>query len=231
MMETKQSQALRVVGIVLMGSTAAMNILGGIGTVCAAFLTKDFPPMWALLDYQWLYQSIMILTIIVGLVGTWATIRLARGGVNVYRDALILLAVGSILAGIQMFASLALRGKAVPANMKFYINLLTLIYFLALRLPGLRGKVDFGSPADSATRGMSSGLAAIVAGAVTFTTSIWVGSSHIYDGNNWVHVLRTPLLLGGIAFIGLGMFILGRLTAQMAVPSETTQGIIKADAS
>ncbi len=145
-METKQSRALRVVGIVLMGSTAAMNILGGIGTVCAAFLTKDFPPMWALLDYQWLYQSVMILTIIVGLVGAWATIRLVRGGVNVYRDALILLAVGSVLAAIQMFASLALRGKAVPANMKFYINLLTLIYFLALRLPGLRGKVDFGSP-------------------------------------------------------------------------------------
>lgn len=231
MMETKQNRALRVVGIVLMGSTAAMNILGGIGTVCAAFLTKDFPPMWALLEYQWLYQSVMILTIIVGLVGAWATVRLVRGGVHVYRNALILLAVGTVLGAVQVFASLALRGKAVPANMKLYINLLTLIYFLALQLPGLRGKVDFGSPGDSATRGMSSGLAAIVAGAVTFTTSIWVGSSHVYAGNNWVHVLRTPLLIGGIAFISLGLFILGRLAANMAAPSEATQGIIEADAS
>ncbi len=214
-----------------MGSTAAMNILGGIGTVCAAFLTKDYPPMWALLDYQWLYQSLMILTIIVGLVGAWATIRVVRGGVNVYRDALILLAVGTVLAAVQMFASLMLRGKAVPANMKLYINLLTLIYFLALRLPGLRGKVDFGSPDDTATRGMSSGLAAIVAGAVTVTTSIWVGSSHLYAGNNWVNVLRTPLLLSGAAFIGLGLLILGQVTTRHSLLTEGTQGVVSSDAS
>jgi hypothetical protein len=30
-------------GIVLMALTTAMNILGGTGTVCAAFLTKKYP--------------------------------------------------------------------------------------------------------------------------------------------------------------------------------------------
>jgi hypothetical protein len=78
-MNDKTGRTLRIIAIIFMGLTAAMNILGGIGTVCAAFLTKQFPPMWALLEYQWLYQSLMITTIIVGIAGVWATIVLIRG--------------------------------------------------------------------------------------------------------------------------------------------------------
>jgi hypothetical protein len=143
---------------------------------------------------------------------------------------LILLAVGTVLAAVQMFASLALRGKAVPANMKLYINLLTLIYFLALRMPGLRGKVDFGSPGDPATRSMSSGLAAIVAGSIILTTSLWVGSSHLYAGNSWVDVLQTPLLLCGLAFIALGFVTLLRVVFRQASVTHRPQGVISQDA-
>jgi len=96
-MNDKSGRTLRIIAIVFMGLTAAMNILGGIGTVCAAFLTKQFPPMWALLDYQWLYQSLMIATIIVGIAGVWATIVLIRGRATAYRNALIVLVIGTIL--------------------------------------------------------------------------------------------------------------------------------------
>ncbi len=197
-------KTLRIIAIVFMGLTAAMNILGGIGTVCAAFLTKKFPPMWALLDYQWLYQILMIVTILIGLGGVWALIRLIKGGKTAYRDAMILLVVGAVVAGVHMYASLALRGKAVPANVKFYINAITLLIFLLLRLPGIREQVRFSDPSDPGTRAAASGAAAIIVGLVVLSTTLWVGESHIYQGANWTHVLKIPLMASGLALLTLG---------------------------
>ena len=45
---------LWVVAIIFMGLTAVMNLLGGIGTVCAAFLTENYPSMSQIIDYRWL---------------------------------------------------------------------------------------------------------------------------------------------------------------------------------
>ena len=57
-MNDRKGKALRTIAIIFMGLTAAMNVLGGAGTVCAAFLTKQFPPMWVFMDYQLLYQAL-----------------------------------------------------------------------------------------------------------------------------------------------------------------------------
>ena len=152
MTRDRTGNTLRTIAIVGMGLTATMNIVGGIGTVCAAFLTKDFPPMWALLDYQWLYQALMIATILIGLAGVWVTVRLIRGGPGTYRWALLTLIIGTIVAGIQVYASFVLRGKTVPANIKLYTNLLTLIYFLVLRIPSLFDRVRFDDPRESSAQ-------------------------------------------------------------------------------
>jgi hypothetical protein len=199
-MNEKTGKTLRTVAIVFMGLTAAMNILGGIGTVCAAFLTRDFPPMWAFYDYQLLYQVLMIVTIIIGLICVWATLGLVRGGKRAYLNALAILIVGTIVAGIQMYASLQIRGKAVPANMKFYTNVITLVLFLILRLPGIRENVDFTSSGDSTTQATSGGLTAIVVGLILLTTTIWTSSSHTFEGNNWADILKIPLTAGGAIF-------------------------------
>jgi len=206
-MSDRTGKTLRIVGIVFMALNAAMNLLGGIGTVCAAFLTKKFPPMWALLDYQWLYQTLMIVTIVIGLVCIWSTIALARGKKHGYRNAIIVLVVGTIVAGIHMYASLQLRGKAMPANMKFYANAITLLLFLAFKLPGLRERVDFSRASSSEDKAMTGGLAAIVVGATVLTTELWVGTSHIFGSTNWVHVLRMPLLVGGTLLVASGLAV------------------------
>jgi hypothetical protein len=203
-MNDKTGKALRIVAIVLMAIAGAMNILGGVGTVCAAFLTKQFPPMWPLLDYQWLYQAIMIITIILGGANIWSVVRLSRGGRHAYRNALILLGVGTLVGAVHVFASLALRGKAVPANMKLYSNALALLFFLLIGIPGLRQRVGFSGPTDTSTRTTAGGMAAIIAGMLVLTTSLWVGSSHIFEGNNWTDVLRTPLLACGLALLAGG---------------------------
>ena len=93
-MNNKSSRGLKIFAIVFMGLTAAMNVLGGSGTICAAFLTKQFPPMWVFIDYQWLYQTLMITTILTGIAGIWAIFKLGKRKENAYRNAVIILAVG-----------------------------------------------------------------------------------------------------------------------------------------
>jgi hypothetical protein len=211
MKNDKLGKILRTITIILVGLTAAMNILGGVGTTCAAFLTKQFPPMWALMDYRWLYQLFVIATVAIGLVGVWTTIGLARGRKNAYRDTLIVLAAGTLVGAVHMIASLALRGKAVPANVKLYINALTLVYALSLRLPGLRERVTFSEESAGADRATAAGMAAIVSGFTVLSVSYWAAPSHTYAGENWVYVLRTPIYLTGGLLLVAGFILLARV--------------------
>jgi len=224
-MSNRTGKTLRVVAIVFMALNAAMNLLGGTGTVCAAFLTENFESMLPLLDYQWLYQSLTIVTIVIGLLCIWSTIALERGKKHAYRNALILLVVGTIVAGIHMYASLALRGKALPANMKFYANAITLLLFLVLRLPGLRERVDFSRASSSDDKAMTGGLAAIVVGATVLTTELWVGTSHIFGSTNWVHVLRMPLLVGGTLLVASGLAVTLWAALGAASPAGTERAV------
>lgn len=201
----RAGKVLRIVAIILLGLTAAMNLLGGIGTTCAAFSDKVEYKMAfkEILDYRWLYQVFVVTAILIGIVGVWATIRLVRGGPTVYRDALIVLAVGTLLAGVHYFTSMALRGKAAPANVKFYLNALTLVVFLLFRAPGIRDRVDFLKPGGKSAAASASGMAAILSGILMLTIFTWAGPSHTFFGENWVEVLQTPLNIGG-AFLVMG---------------------------
>lgn len=215
-MEQSSGKGMRIVAIVFMGMTAAMNILGGIGTVCAAFLTKDFPPMWVFYDYQWQYQVLMITTILIGIAGTWVTIKLVKGGPKAFRNALIILVVGTAVSATQYFASVAIRGKGVPANIKFYTNAVTLLIFLILALPSMRKKVDFSKPMSRGDKSAASGLTAFIAGVIMLTINVWVGTSHTFLGANWVDVLKTPLIVGG-SLLTIGGFVLMLLPALAAM--------------
>ena len=204
-MNPKTGKILRTAAIILIGMTAAMNILGGVGTSCAAFFTRDFPPLWSLYDYRWLYQALVITTTLVGIAGVWGTVTLAQGKKNAYRNVMIILIVGTLLALVQYIASAILRGKTTPANVKFFTNALTLLFFAGLRLPSIRKYVDFEAHEDSPDLAIGGGLAAIVAGGVIMTVNSWVGSSHIYQGENWVSVIQRPLNLSGAFLVATGI--------------------------
>jgi hypothetical protein len=111
---------------------------------------------------------------------------------------------------------MSLRGKAVPANFKLYANALTLIVFLFLLIPKLRSMVGFDSEDKSSSPGVAGGLAAIIVGLIVLSTQIWVGTSHTFDGHNWVEVLSTPLMISGIVLILLGVGSFFRLLARRA---------------
>jgi len=208
----KTGKIIRIVAIIMFGLTAAMNLLGGIGTTCAAFSNNVGYRMAfkELMDYRWLYQILVVTTILIGLAGIWALVRLIKGGTTVYRDAVIVLVIGSLLGGIQYFASMSLRGEAAPANVKFFLNLLTLVLFLLIRIPGIWKNVDFSTRGGKAETSVGVGLATIVTGVLTLTVFTWAGPSHTFFGENWTHVLFGPLCIIGISLIFGGVYLLGR---------------------
>lgn len=214
-MSDKQARILRIAAIVLMGLTAAMNLVGGIGTVCAAFLTRDFPPLWDLLDYQWLYQPLMIVTILIGIVGAWVTFVLFRGKERAYRNALIILGVGTVVGAVHFGASLAIRGTATPANVKFFINLGALVFFLGFRLPGVRERVDFSQPGDKTDMTAAGGFTAIIVGITLLTIMFWAGPSHAYEGMNWIARLQTPLNIIGVILTVGGIVALAKAVTKI----------------
>jgi hypothetical protein len=216
----KTGKIIRILAIIFLGMTAAMNLLGGIGTTCAAFSDNVGYRMAfkELMDYRWLYQILVVTTILVGLAGIWGLIRLVRGSPNVYRDILIILVVGCILAGIHYYASMTLRGKAAPANVKFYINILTLIVFLVFKLPGLREKVNFSSPGGKNETDTAGGITAIMAGTLMLTVFHWAGPSHTYFQQNWTYVFYVPLVVVGTALTLWGVLLIGRAVRDSLTP-------------
>lgn len=201
-------KVLRISAIVMMGMTAAMNLFGGAGTYCAAFSNNIGYRMAfkALMDYRWLYQIVMVTTVLTGIAGVMALIKLIRGKPGVYRFTLIVLAIGTVLGGTQFFASLILRGAATPANVKFFINLATLLLFLSFLLPGIKDKVDFSQPMEKAEKDSTAGIVSILVGITALTIFAWAGPSHTYFGENWVYVLEIPLLVVGTT-LTVGGFI------------------------
>lgn len=226
-MNSKSGKGLRVVAFVFFGLTAAMNLLGGSGTVCAAFLTKQYPPMWALYDYQWLYQFLMIATILLALISIWALVQLIKRKQKSYKRALIILIIGTVLGATHMIASLLLRGKAIPANMKLYANLLTLIIFIILRLPGIWKKVNFYNSGDSGEDSLSGGLAAFLSGVLTLSVFFWAGPSHTYMGVNWVELFDKVILgigclltIGGLGLLAHWLSLVFKAEVDITVPTS-----------
>jgi len=213
MKATPLGKFLRIATVIMIGMTAAMNVLGGVGTSCAAFFTKKYPPMWSLLDYQWLYQLFVVVTVIIGLAGGWSLIRLLRGGRNAYRNVLIVLIVGAIVNTIHVIASISLRGKATPADVVLIINVVALVVTLLIRLPGLRQQVDFEKRSDRKSQAVAGGMAALVAGITILSVGQWVAPSHTFQGQNWVDLLIWPLLLGGGSLVLIGLARLATVAA------------------
>jgi len=221
----KSGKALRFTAIIFMSLTAAMNILGGAGTSCVAFSSNIGYRMAfkELMDIRWLYQGLVVITVLIGLAGVWAAIRLVRGGPRVYRWALLCLVTGVLIGGVHYIASLTLRGAAAPANVKFYLNAFTLLIFLLIGIPGIREKVDFTNTGSSKVEKTSAaGMAAILAGITVLTVFSWAAPSHTLHGENWVFVFSKPLLLCGIFLLISGFNLLTRAALHSVRPETSS---------
>jgi hypothetical protein len=146
---------------------------------------------------------------LIGIAGAWATYALAKGKEEAFRNGLIILVIGTVLGAVQFIASMQLRGEATPANVKFLVNALTLIVFLVIRIPSIWQHVDFSAQDDQIDGATAGGFAAIVAGLIVFSVPTWAGSSHTYQGTNWVLVLQRPLEITSLILLIGGALLLG----------------------
>jgi hypothetical protein len=226
-MRTSTGKTLRIIAIIFMGLTAAMNTLSGVGTSCAAFLTKQYPMFWDILraDLLWMWQSFVVVTLLLGLAGIWATVQLVRGKSNAYRNAIILLILGAIVNGIHVYYSQIVLGSVIPVVVTLLTNIITLVLLIIFGTPGLREQIRFEGEGDDITGATATGLTAFFVGVVLLSTSHWAGPSHTFDGVNLVHVLRIPLLAGGATFSMGGLALLLWTALDISFPRTIRQSV------
>lgn len=218
-MEKKPSKALRVIAIILMGLTAVINLLGGTGTVCAAFILEHQEEL-GVVGYGWLYQIFMITTILIGIGGVWAAVKLGKGGDNVFKNALLVLGLGIVVGGAHYFTSMSIRGAGAPANVKFYINVFTLVVLLLFTLPGIRERLDFSQKGGD-SEAMGGGMTAMISGLLTLTTFAWAGPSHTFHGHNWVDDLDVAVIFLGVSLLVIGVGLVGwAIVQRLREPSQ-----------
>lgn len=212
-------KVLRIVGIVLLGVTAVITLLGGAGTTCVALDASKYSSMAPLADYQWLYILYVLAGIVIGALGIWATRLLVKGRANAYRLALIALVAGLAVGILHMATSRALRGASMPVDFIVYATALTLVVFLLFRLPGVWQRVNLAGCDDDAS-GLGAGIATIVAGVTILTVHLWAGPTHTINGVNYADVWRTQLMVAGWSLLLAGGGLTGGTVLEVTLPQR-----------
>jgi hypothetical protein len=90
-----------------------------------------------------------------------------------------------------------------PTDIRFYVTLVVLIYFLILRIPGLWAHIVADRPTgEEGETGL--GAAAILAGALALTVQFWAGDVHIIGGVNYADIWHVPLGVLGWTLVAAG---------------------------
>lgn len=212
------AKLLRIVAIVLLSLTAIITLMGGAGTTCVALNPTGFGGKFAAIaPFQWLWILFVLIGVAAGVLGVRAVVLLIRGAKDAYRAALIALLLGMAINAIHLFTSRALRGASMPVDAVLYANVLTLIIFLLLRLPGVWQGVDFEKSSGDRQSGKYAAAVALgAAGLLTLTIQFPMASTHTIDGVNYADTWHTTLsLLGGglVAAGALTAFLEGRITS------------------
>ncbi len=196
---------LRIIAYILMGITAILTLLGAVGSVCISWWPEKYTRLAVIAPYKGVYQVATIFTFLAAFIGMSAFVGMIRGKKRAYNAAIGALLLGLATAGVKMYFSQRLRGSTMPTDIRFYLTIFTLLFFLLLRIPGIRDKVTPPAAGQDDVANTGAGIAMILAGALTLTTPLWAGPSHMLDGFNLVLVLNIPLILGGSALLAGGV--------------------------
>lgn len=225
-MKNRLGSVLRVVLVVLMGATAAMTLLGAVGTSCLAWNGDKYGPAFKwIVPYMPTYQMLVYVSLVAGVAAVLVCYAVARGDRWFYIGALATLVVAGGAAAVQMYYTATLRQisffAAAPTNIRLYITILTLVAFVLVRFPGVWNKSGLGSRSNKPGSPMAAGGATlIVTGLLVLSTPIWAGPTHMLDGYNLVDTLIVPLLVDGIALVVGGTVLLGVARWRWVVKSK-----------
>ena len=223
-MKNRLGSILRGVLVVLMGATTVMTLLGAVGTACLAWNGDKYGPAFKwIVPYMPNYQTVVYISLAAGVAAAIVSYAIARGDRWFYVGGLITLLVAGGAVAYQMYMTSTLRNipflAPAPANVRFYITLITLIAFAIVRLPGLWNKTGLGDPKNKPGSPVGAGgIAMIVSGLLILTAPYWAGPTHMLDGYNLVLTLEVPLLVDGIGLVvaGMAMLFSPRLVARVS---------------
>jgi len=200
---------LRFLGILFMGITSTVTLLGGVGTTCVALNAGEYENMKAIANFQWLYILYVLAGIFLGILGIRVTIGLIKSRENAEKSALLTLVLGIIIGGIHMMTSRALRGSSMPVDGVVYITVLTLVILLIFRLPKVRdlGLYQTETKDDLSVAG---GLTAIVSGILACSVHLWAGPTHIIAGVNYADAFHNTMMFSGAGLLLTGIGLITR---------------------
>lgn len=203
---TLLGKILRILAIVFLGLSAAMTIIGGIGTSCVAFAAENYPEFAMLVPYKWLYIFFVLSQIAAGVLSIRAIILLIKSTENAYKSTVISLALSLLFGIIHVAASRILRGASMPADVQVYLAGLALLLFLIFRIPWFWEQIQFSQHKDDASSGTATGLAAITSGILIATSYLWAAPTHTFGDINYAADFIVPLgIIGGIlVLLGIG---------------------------
>lgn len=207
--QNRPSRILRGIALTLMILTVLLTIIGAIGTVCIAMSAENYESLKMLAPYKWLYKIFVLIKFAVSFWGFHVIYTLFKGREKAYRNSLIVLSIGLLVASAQMITSHLLKGSTMPVDVRFYVTLITLAIFLIIGHPSIWPKVDFTWSRKGGEKTIVAGTSMLLSGIITVTTPIWASASHITpDGYNLVNQLAFPLFYGGLSLVILGVTVL-----------------------
>jgi hypothetical protein len=200
------ARILRILAIVLLGVTATITLLSGIGTSCVALDATRYEGMESIGGYQWLYLFYVAAGTVIGILGIRATVLIVRGRRRAYRAAFVALLLGLLVGALHMATSRALRGSSMPTDFVVYATLLTVGVFLLIRMPGIWNRIGLEGEDEPAGH-LGAGIAMMVSAITLLTVQFWAGASHTIGGVNYAGAWPFLVSLAGwlLAFAGGGL--------------------------
>ena len=202
------ARILWVIAIILIGLTAAITLVSGIGTYCVAWNAEQFPEFANFVPYKSLYKAFVVLTIVVAIAAVVDVYGMIRRKKWAYLATVGTLIAGIIVGGTHVCYSTMLRGTGMPGTVRVYLSVLTLAVLFLLRIPGIWQAIKSEKPSDGSGAGTAAGLAMSVCGLAVVATPMWAGPTHTLAGYNWVNVLLVPLIVGGVVLMLAGISLL-----------------------
>lgn len=210
---------LRFLGILFMGISSAVTLLGGVGTTCVALDATKYESMKAIANYQWLYIAYVVIGVALGVLGIRATVQLIRAKKGAEKTTLLILVSSVVIGVIHILTSRALRGSSMPVDGVVYINVLTLVIFLLFQLPKVKEMSLFNNAVDD-DAAAAGGMTAFVAGVLVLSVQMWAGPTHLLDGINYADAFHNALLGIGTFLVLIGLAFLSK--ALLVQPKRET---------
>lgn len=201
---------MRGTTVVLLSLVTVFNILGGIGGICVSFGTEKYKPAVPYIPFQHIYQPATLTILVVGFLTMLVAYAFLRGERWAMGSAIGLVIISAIATYVKMHYSIQIRGSSAPGNVRFYIDVVTLIFLLVMMIPAIYRRIDWTRPLGNfSSYSTPGGVALLASGLITLTSPWWAGQSHTIAGVNYAREVWVPLVsVGGSMFLAGGLILI-----------------------